>query len=123
MTSTTIGSSKVTKVVLGNTGKIIGVGLGNGALAVYGLAEDSLLAQDLKYHNMPITAVAFSADDSLCYTAAHERTLHSWDLTKMKHLDAFDSIHRFAVNCIEPCDGGFYTAGHEGSLKRWTVSN
>lgn len=118
-----IGSSKITKLEAGQQGKLLGVGCSNGLLAIYSIAEDRLVSEDLKYHNMPITAIAFYNDDSRCLTAAHERDVHVWDLTSMKHVDVHEQIHRFSVNCLAPCPGGFYSAGHDGSLKRWTISN
>ena len=92
--TTQISSSKVTRLAVGHQGKLVAVGSSNGLLSVYSLADDKVVSEDLKYHNMPITAIAFDSNDTRCLTAAHERDVHSWDLIKMKHLDVFESRSR-----------------------------
>lgn len=86
-----ISSSKVTKVVVDRQGKQAAVGSSNGLLSVYSLADDKVVSEDLKYHNMPITAIAISDDGRSCLTAAHERDVHAWDLAAMKHVAVYDS--------------------------------
>lgn len=118
-----VGSGKITRLVLGQLGNLLAVGCSNGLLAVYSLAEDKLLADDLKYHNMPITAISFYDEDRKCLTAAHERDVHAWDLTTFQHTAVYEHVHRFAVLALAPAPQGFVSAGHDGSLKRWSINN
>lgn len=90
LATTQIHSSKVTRIVPSQQGKLLGIGSSNGLLSIYSVADDRVVSDDLKYHNMPITAIAFYADDTRCLTAAHERDVRAWDLTKMKHLEAYE---------------------------------
>lgn len=87
-----INSSKVTHVAISKSKNLVGVGSSNGNLAVYSIDQAKMLTTDMKYHNMPITAITFIDNDTKCVTAAHERQLHVWDLVGMKHIDAIGSM-------------------------------
>lgn len=119
-TTLSIGSSKITKVSVNHAKTVVGVGSSNGLLTLVSVDSSKAVSDDLKYHNMPIYAIAFSQDDSLCLTGAHEKDVHLWDTVKMKHVDKFESVSRLSVNCIEAIDNnGFMCAGHDGSIKRF----
>lgn len=85
-----ISGSKITKVTVGSTGAVIGIGSSNGLLSIYSTADGVLKNNDMKYHNLPITAIEFFANDTRCLTGAHERDVHLWDLEKLAHLDGFE---------------------------------
>lgn len=87
----TISGSKITRICIGAIKKLVGIGSANGNLSVYSICESKMLSTDLKYHNLPITAIQFMHDDSRCVTGAHQRDLHYWDMDKLTHIDAIAS--------------------------------
>ena len=86
-----ISSSKITKLVIGYSKKIVVIGSSNGLISIFSIGDSLLLNNDLKYHNMPITSISLYDDDSRCLTAAHERDVHLWDIDKLKHLEKLES--------------------------------
>lgn len=90
--TTAISGSKITRVTVGSTKKIVGVGSSNGNLSIYSIGESKMLSTDLKYHNLPITAILFTNDDTRCVTAAHERDMHYWNIDKLSHIDTIASM-------------------------------
>lgn len=86
-----ISGSKITRLAVGSVKKILGIGSANGNLSVYSISEGQMMTTDLKYHNLPITAIHFMADDTRCLTAAYQRDLHYWDISKLTHIDAVPS--------------------------------
>lgn len=86
-----IGSGKITRIVLGNQKNLLAVGCSSGLLAFYSLNNKALVSQDLKYHNMPITCVEFSPDDTHCLSSAYEKDMHYWDTVKFKHISRIES--------------------------------
>ena len=69
------------------------VGCSNGLIFPVDAASMTLLPtkQDMKYHNMPITSIDISDDDSYCVSAAYERHLQVWNLETFANVEAVES--------------------------------
>lgn len=91
ISSVQISGSKITRLAVATEKKIVGVGSSNGNLSFYSITESKLLCNDLKYHNMPITAICFAHNDATCITAAVERAMHVWDVNKLQHTAVINS--------------------------------
>ncbi|MCO5591959.1 hypothetical protein L7F22_045952 [Adiantum nelumboides] len=72
-------------------------------------------------HTDTISALAFSADGSLLYSASWDRTVKVWSLHDMQCLESFtahiDSINAMVVGAA---DGLLYTGSADKSIKVWT---
>jgi len=126
-------SSKITAFRATNDKTKVLVGCSNGLIFPVDAATFALLPtkQDMKYHNMPVTSIDISDDDSFCVSAAYERHLQAWNLQTCANLHAVEStlaspdVHKTATMVVRLAGPGrrssLYCFGHDGSIKRVTL--
>jgi WD40 repeat protein len=87
------GSGKITAFRATNDKSKVLVGCSNGLIFPVDTATMTLLPikQDMKYHNMPITSIDISDDDSYCVSAAYERHVQVWNLLTFANVEAVES--------------------------------
>lgn len=86
-------SGRITTFKATNDKSKVLVGCSNGLIFPVDTATMTLLSikQDMKYHNMPITSIDISDDDSYCVSAAYERHLQVWNLQTFANVEAVES--------------------------------
>lgn len=92
-------------------------------------SASSPILKRVRLHDNAIFDLAFSADDSLLFTAAGDRTVKCFDSTDIWHSDGLRSLaqlkgHTASVRSIRPCRNDpclVATGGRDGHLMLWDL--
>jgi WD40 repeat protein len=77
-----------------------------------------------EHHGGAVNCIAFTSDGSLCATGGDDYAIRLWQTNDRKLLHAVTSAHRAAVTSLQFTPSGqLVSAGRDGQLKVWDVSN